>query len=59
MPPAASRRQARSPATNKTWLGITVAQVQAAINDRANTYEDIAALAALSPGVKKALAVRD
>jgi len=38
---------------------VTVAQVQAAINDRANTYDDIAALAALSPGVKSALRVRD
>jgi MOSC domain-containing protein YiiM len=36
--------------------GITVAHVQAALNDRANTYEDIAALEPLSPGLKLALA---
>jgi hypothetical protein len=36
--------------------GITVAHVQAARNDRANTYNDIAALEPLSPGLKLALA---
>lgn len=38
--------------------GVTVAAVQAAMNDRANTYGDIAALDCLSPGVKRALAIR-
>lgn len=38
---------------------ITVAQVQAAINDRANTYSDIASLAPLSPSVRRALTIRD
>lgn len=37
---------------------ITVAQMQAALNDRANTYGDIAALAPLPPGVKRALMIR-
>ena len=38
--------------------GITVARVQAALNDRSNAYPDIAALEALSPGVRRALLVR-
>jgi MOSC domain-containing protein YiiM len=39
--------------------GVTVARVQAAINDRSNTYLDLAGLEPLSPGVRRALAVRD
>jgi MOSC domain-containing protein YiiM len=39
--------------------GITVAAVHAALNDRANVHREIAALAPLSPAVKRALAVRD
>lgn len=38
---------------------VTVARVQAAMNDRANTYAGLAALAPLSPQVKRALSVRD
>jgi MOSC domain-containing protein YiiM len=36
--------------------GVTVARVQAALNDRAKTYADIASLEPLSPGLKLALA---
>jgi MOSC domain-containing protein YiiM len=39
--------------------GITVARVQAAMNDRANVYSDIASLEPLSPGVRQALMVRN
>ena len=39
--------------------GITVARVQAALNDRAHTYQDIAALEPLAPGLKLALAWPD
>jgi MOSC domain-containing protein YiiM len=39
--------------------GITVARVHAALNDRANSYDDIASLAPLSPGVKRALTIRN
>lgn len=39
--------------------GITVARVHAALNDRTNTYGDIAALGPLAPGVKRALTVRN
>jgi MOSC domain-containing protein YiiM len=38
--------------------GITVADIQAALNDRANVYPDLAALAALSPPVRRALTIR-
>jgi MOSC domain-containing protein YiiM len=44
------RREQRHPA------GITVARVQAASNDRANTYDDLASLEPLAPGVQLALA---
>jgi MOSC domain-containing protein YiiM len=39
--------------------GVTVARVQAAINDRSNTYADLADLEPLSPGVRRALGVKD
>ena len=39
--------------------GITVARVHAALNDRANTYADLASLDALSPVVRRALAIRN
>lgn len=39
--------------------GLTVADVQSALNDRANAYPDLAALPALSPTVRRALTVRD
>jgi MOSC domain-containing protein YiiM len=46
-------REERHPA------GVTVAQVQAAMNDRAATYPDIAALDVLAPDPKRALMIRD
>ena len=39
--------------------GVTVAAVQAALNDRANSYPELARLAPLSPGLQRALMVRD
>lgn len=39
--------------------GVTVAQVQAALNDRATVYRDLASLGPLAPGVRTALLVRD
>lgn len=39
--------------------GVTVAEVQRALNDRANTYAHLAALEPLSPHMKRALMVRD
>ena len=38
--------------------GVTVATIQAALNDRANAYPDLARTAALSPGVSRALSIR-
>ena len=46
-------REARHPA------GVTVAQVQAALNDRAAVYRDLASLGPLAPTVRRALLVRD
>jgi hypothetical protein len=37
---------------------VTVARVQAALNDQMNVYNGIAELEALSPGVRRALMVR-
>jgi MOSC domain-containing protein YiiM len=39
--------------------GVSVARVQAAINDRGRTYTNLATLAPLSPTVQRLLAVRD
>jgi MOSC domain-containing protein YiiM len=39
--------------------GVTVATVQAALNDRANAYAEIAALEPLSPALKRTLLVRN
>jgi MOSC domain-containing protein YiiM len=46
-------REERHPA------GVTVAQVQAALNDRATLYRDLAGLGPLAPTVRLALMVRD
>ena len=46
-------REERHPA------GVTVARVQAALNDRATRYDDLASLEPLSPTVRTALTVRD
>jgi MOSC domain-containing protein YiiM len=55
-------RPGRVPTSGTIWreqrhaAGVTVARVQAALNDRAKTYADIASLEPLSPGLKLALA---
>ena len=46
-------REERHPA------GVTVAQVQAALNDRATVYRDLASLGPLAPGIRTALMARD
>ncbi len=39
--------------------GVTVAEVQRAMNDRANAYPELAALPTLAPGTRRALMIRE